>query len=602
MSGESLAFDIFAIDRASEVFKKVGEHAEDMGERFGKLGKIAAAGIASAVTIAIGAVGAVVKIGLTEYKENQNAVAQLNAVIKSTGGVAGVTTSQMEKLADTIQNYSGQTHESVEASEALLLGFGNIRNSAGANNDILTRATEITADMAARMGTTASAAAIQLGKALSNPTTGLTSLTRVGITFTNAQKAQIKAMEASGNAAGAQNLILAALQTRFGGAAAAAGQTLTGAMSRAKLAFQDVAASIVQKLIPVITEIVNWVTNKLIPLMGQIYDTEGPKLKAAFSSIGDTISTDVMPVLQTLGGYIINDVVPVFQSLGKFIMQHETLFKALAVAVGTMIAVWETYKAVMMIVELASKAFAAVQALVNAVLDANPIGIVVLALAGLAAGFIYAYKHSETFRDIVQGALKDVSGAFKAVMDVVKTVFDFLVAHWQIVLAVVMGPFGVAIDILVDHWHTFRDAVVDVWNTIEPILKDMLKAVETLVKPLGDVASAASKVGGAAGGILSKGAKLLGFDQGGMVPGAVGKAMAAVVHGGEMVLPADALTNTISPPGLPRGGGGASGAGGDTYITMMLDGNVFGTAVVKASQRNQRRTGQSISIPVGVTG
>jgi methyl-accepting chemotaxis protein len=43
----------------------------------------------------------------------------------------------------------------------------------------------------------------------------------------------------------------------------------------------------------------------------------------------------------------------------------------------------------------------------NAAMDANPIGIVVVALAALAAGMIYAYNNSETFRHIVQ-AIGDV--------------------------------------------------------------------------------------------------------------------------------------------------------------------------------------------------
>ena len=38
MSGESLAFDIFAIDRASEVFKKVADNGMEMGDKFGKIG------------------------------------------------------------------------------------------------------------------------------------------------------------------------------------------------------------------------------------------------------------------------------------------------------------------------------------------------------------------------------------------------------------------------------------------------------------------------------------------------------------------------------------------------------------------------------------
>lgn len=50
----------------------------------------------------------------------------------------------------------------------------------------------------------------------------------------------------------------------------------------------------------------------------------------------------------------------------------------------------------------AQKAAAAAQWLLNAAMAANPIGLVVIAIAALVAGFVLAYKKSETFRNIVQ--------------------------------------------------------------------------------------------------------------------------------------------------------------------------------------------------------
>ena len=50
---------------------------------------------------------------------------------------------------------------------------------------------------------------------------------------------------------------------------------------------------------------------------------------------------------------------------------------------------------------IATKAWTAAQWLLNAALDANPIGIIVMALGALAGALIYAYNHSEDFRRIV---------------------------------------------------------------------------------------------------------------------------------------------------------------------------------------------------------
>jgi hypothetical protein len=61
-----------------------------------------------------------------------------------------------------------------------------------------------------------------------------------------------------------------------------------------------------------------------------------------------------------------------------------------------------------------TKAWAAAQALLNIAMDANPVVLVVAAIAALAAGLVIAYEKSETFRKIVDslfGVIKTVTGA-----------------------------------------------------------------------------------------------------------------------------------------------------------------------------------------------
>jgi phage-related protein len=72
----------------------------------------------------------------------------------------------------------------------------------------------------------------------------------------------------------------------------------------------------------------------------------------------------------------------------------------------------------------ASKAWAGAQWLLNAALDANPIGIVVIAVAALVAGIILAYKKSDTFREIVQKAFGVVKTAATALKDGAVAAFD----------------------------------------------------------------------------------------------------------------------------------------------------------------------------------
>jgi hypothetical protein len=102
-------------------------------------------------------------------------------------------------------------------------------------------------------------------------------------------------------------------------------------------------------------------------------------------------------------------------------------------------------------VSVATKAWAAAQWLLNVALDANPIGLVVIAIAALVAGVIYAYKHSETFRNIVLavwGAVKTAIAAFgnwfmTYLWPLIKRVIDFMIGYykflWNVIKAVWNG-------------------------------------------------------------------------------------------------------------------------------------------------------------------
>lgn len=90
---------------------------------------------------------------------------------------------------------------------------------------------------------------------------------------------------------------------------------------------------------------------------------------------------------------------------------------------------------------VASKVAAAGQWALNAAMSANPIGIVIAAVLILVGLFVLAYKKSETFRSIVDGAMK---GASKAVGWVVDKVEDLV--GWVEDTLIPFGDLGDAAD------------------------------------------------------------------------------------------------------------------------------------------------------------
>jgi hypothetical protein len=203
--------------------------------------------------LAVGAkVVNVFKEGLDELKQASVVQGQTTAAIQSTGGAAQVTSGHVADLATQIQKLAGFDDEAVQQGENLLLTFTNIRNSAGAGNDIFDRTTQALADVAARMGTDVPAAAIQLGKALNDPVRGLATLTRLGITFSDQQRDQIKKLTENNDLLGAQRIVLDELNKEFGGSAKALGDSLAGSLSKAEQASANAKAELVQGLAPAI--------------------------------------------------------------------------------------------------------------------------------------------------------------------------------------------------------------------------------------------------------------------------------------------------------------------------------------------------------------
>jgi hypothetical protein len=210
-------------------FRKVGDQAGgDFAKGFKShpgllsLGKIAA----GSALAGIGAFAVVAKGAVAAATESEKVGKQTNAVLRSTGQVAGVTAKHVGDLATAISQKTGVDDEAIQSSENLLLTFTNVRNQVGAGNDVFDRATKTITDMSVALGQDGKSSAIQLGKALNDPVKGVSALARVGVSFTAQQKDQIKTLVKSGKTLDAQKIILREINKEFGGSAAAQAQPL----------------------------------------------------------------------------------------------------------------------------------------------------------------------------------------------------------------------------------------------------------------------------------------------------------------------------------------------------------------------------------------
>lgn len=310
----NLGFDIFARDRnASRNIDKVGQAADRTGKRFGHLNtrtKHMSAGMRvsfGAVATAMGAVAtiSVFKSFIGEASEARRVGRLTEAVVKSTGGAANVTAKHVARLAESMSNKVAVDDEMIQAHQNLLLTFTGVRNEAGKTNKIFDRASKTIVDMTAAMNNGVisqqglKSATIQVGKALNDPIKGMTALSKVGVTFTEGQKKQIKALVESGDKLGAQKVILRELSKEFGGAAAASADP----MKKLTVVLGNAAEKIGTALLPHIDKAATWLGKHLPPAIDKATKWFKEHLAPAFEVAGDAISWVWKNILQpTLEG------------------------------------------------------------------------------------------------------------------------------------------------------------------------------------------------------------------------------------------------------------------------------------------------------------
>jgi len=189
------------------------------------------------LTASIGTVAFGLKKMFDATRRQEKAEQQLNAVIKSTGGVAGLTAEEIKNMASSLQAVTTFGDEAIIEGQNILLTFKKI------GEDVFPRATESMLDVATAMGQDMKTTAVQLGKALNDPIEGLTALRRVGITFSAEQENTIRTMAKTNQVADAQKIILEELESQFGGSAKAVADGL-GAWTR----FGNIIGDLVERV------------------------------------------------------------------------------------------------------------------------------------------------------------------------------------------------------------------------------------------------------------------------------------------------------------------------------------------------------------------
>lgn len=240
MAGEKLATAFIEIEtRTDGVGKGFDEKKRGIiGSIGGMIGAAGPLGVALAGAFAGSKVIGSLNTFADMAGELELSQARMAAAVKATGGAAGFTAEQLSEMGSAMEGRTMFDETEINAGIAKLLTYKSV------TGETFTEATKLAADLAATGFGSVDSAANMLGKALENPTQGLTALTRVGVTFSEGQKEQIKNLQAQGNLLAAQELILEAVRGQVGGVAEEMAKTDAGKIKLAGDRIDDIKEKI----------------------------------------------------------------------------------------------------------------------------------------------------------------------------------------------------------------------------------------------------------------------------------------------------------------------------------------------------------------------
>ena len=198
----------------------------------------------------------------------------------------------------------------------------------------------------------------------------------------------------------------------------------------------------------------------------QIANAEYHNAQAALGQALLPAVTAVTKVLADMSGWVARN--------SKLVLTLTGIIAAAAVVILAYNAVVKAVAAAQKIWAVATKAMAAAQKLLNLALIANPIGLVIAAIALLVVGLVIAYKKVSWFRDAVNATFHAILAAVKAV------------ASW---IAHTLGPVfdqgfsaaAAAARRLGDAIKAALDVVMAIFRSVKSIIDTIAGAIRTVI-------------------------------------------------------------------------------------------------------------------------
>lgn len=540
-----------AISRIGTSAGRAGRASKEGGRGVGLLGRAVgglkfAAGVAGIGGLVIGIKDAV-SAG-TEAQANQAALA---VAIKNTGQAVGPMSKAVNSAVESLSTHGGfAPPEQIQSIAKLTSETGSATKAIGLNKAAtdLARGAHIGYDqaiMAVQQATVGNTRRLQRYVGILVPSTShVHALTAAQKKLHPELAVHAQLLDKQANA----TLAVSRIQQKFAGQTTAFSHTAAGAMSNARNAVQLLLEQLGKMLLPLVAKVA-----KAISIAAGFIAHHMKQIQSVAKTVFGVVKTIVV------GAF--NAIVAAVKTVVGWLNKHKTTALILKSVIFGLVAAFAAYKAIMIVVTIVTRAFAVVQGILDAVLAANPIVLVVIALVALAAAFVYAYKHSQAFRNIldkvftfIKSAVRIVAEVFKVEFMAIKAVIVVVVAILRVVGSVVATVFG-AIKRVVT---TVAPIVAGAIGGVSTALGVVISAVRTVAQPFIDAFNAIKRiVTSVVGWVVGKIKDLI---------STLGDAVTAVTS---FLGITSKVSSSVSPgkwPALPKG------ASGPTPLTSLVPG------------------------------
>ena len=189
--------------------------------------------------------------------------------------------------------------------------------------------------------------------------------------------------------------------------------------------------------------------------------TATQKFETALADFKETLGTKVLPLLEK-GIDFLTKLIGVFDGLPGPV-QNVVLVLTAVVAIGVpFLTFLASAKTALITLGVVTKAQTVSQIALNVAMLANPIGIVIIAIAAIIAIGVLLWKNWDT--------IKEYAGKL---WDAIKSVFGWVKDNWPLLLAILTGPIGLAIKYIIDNFDKIKDKAGEIIAKIKDIFGDL---------------------------------------------------------------------------------------------------------------------------------